>query len=73
MLDSGLIEGITSKYIALAPLMDERMRRQWAAAEANAIVYFVKRFSPKKSYKNTHQAVGTFTWPLCFMSAFFIL
>jgi hypothetical protein len=37
MPDSGLIEGITSKYIALAPLMDERMRRQWAAAEANAI------------------------------------
>ncbi len=30
------IEAITSKYAALAPLMDERMRRQWAAAEARA-------------------------------------
>jgi hypothetical protein len=37
MLDSGLIGGITSEYNALAPLLDERMRRQWAAAEANAI------------------------------------
>ncbi len=42
-------------------------------AARTMLLYFVKRFSPKKSYKNTHQAVGTFTWPLCFMSAFFIL
>ena len=28
------IEGIRRKFIALSPVMDERMRRQWAASEA---------------------------------------
>jgi len=36
MQDMAAIEHIESKYSALAPLMDERMRRQWAAAEAEA-------------------------------------
>ena len=27
---------IATKFLSLAPLMDERMRRQWAAAEARA-------------------------------------
>src|SRR3954471_21973209 len=30
------IQGIEARYAALAPLLDERMRRQWAAAEAQA-------------------------------------
>ncbi len=36
MQDAAVIEGIESRYVALASLMDERMRRQWAAAEARA-------------------------------------
>ena len=31
------IEGIRQKYVALSPVMDERMRRQWAASEASAL------------------------------------
>ena len=36
MQDEIAIELINTKYNALMPLMDERMRRQWAAAEATA-------------------------------------
>ena len=36
MQDAAAIEGISSRYAALASLMDERMRRQWAAAEARS-------------------------------------
>jgi hypothetical protein len=36
MQDAAAIQRIESRYIALAPLMDERMRRQWAAAEARS-------------------------------------
>jgi len=36
MQDAAAIEGIESRYAALALLMDERMRRQWAAAEARS-------------------------------------
>ncbi len=36
MQDRATIRGIESKYAALSSLMDERMRRQWAAAEARA-------------------------------------
>ena len=36
MHDAAAIEGIQSRYVALASLMDERMRRQWAAAEARS-------------------------------------
>jgi hypothetical protein len=31
------IESIRQKYLALSPVMDQRMRRQWAAAEATAL------------------------------------
>ena len=31
------IEGIRCKFQTLLPVMDERMRRQWAAAEANSL------------------------------------
>ena len=34
MQDTAIIERIRLKYQALAPVMDERVRRQWAAAEA---------------------------------------
>jgi len=34
MHDAETIEGIRRKFIALSPVMDERMRRQWAASEA---------------------------------------
>lgn len=37
MSDSVSIKQIASKYSSLAPLMDERMRRQWAAAEVKAL------------------------------------
>ena len=36
MQDQARVQQIAFKYSALAPLMDERMRRQWAAAEAKA-------------------------------------
>jgi hypothetical protein len=37
MQDSTTIDRVRQKYVALSPVMDERMRRQWAAAEASAI------------------------------------
>lgn len=37
MHDAATIERIRSKYLALAPVMDERVRRQWAASEAVAL------------------------------------
>jgi len=36
MQDAAELAAIATKYSSLAPLMDERMRRQWAAAEARA-------------------------------------
>jgi hypothetical protein len=36
MQDSASTEQIAMKYLSLAPMMDERMRRQWAASEARA-------------------------------------
>lgn len=36
MPDAAAREGIRMRYAALSPLMNERMRRQWAAAEARA-------------------------------------
>jgi Rhodopirellula transposase DDE domain len=36
MQDAIVIQGIEARYAALAPLLDERMRRQWAAAETQA-------------------------------------
>ena len=37
MHDPETIEGIRQKYVALSPVMDERMCRQWAASEASAL------------------------------------
>jgi hypothetical protein len=37
MQDATTIERIRQKYSALVPVMDERMRRQWAATEASAL------------------------------------
>jgi hypothetical protein len=37
MQDAAIIERIQSKYASLAPVMDERTRRQWAATEAVAL------------------------------------
>lgn len=34
MHDANVIEGIRKKFLALSPVMDERVRRQWAASEA---------------------------------------
>lgn len=34
MQDAAAIQGIGNRFRALSPLMDERMRRQWAAAES---------------------------------------
>lgn len=36
MQDAAAIKGIESRYAALSTLMDERMRRQWAGAEARS-------------------------------------
>ena len=33
-MDTAVIERIQAKFKSLRPVMDERMRRQWAAAEA---------------------------------------
>lgn len=37
MHEANTPEGIRQKYIALSPVMDERMRRQWAASEASSL------------------------------------
>lgn len=37
MPDAKTIEGIRQKFLALSPVMDERLRRQWAACEATAL------------------------------------
>ena len=37
MHDAEAIERIRQKFLALSPVMDERMRRQWAASEASAL------------------------------------
>src|SRR5260370_25831177 len=37
MQDAPTIERIRQKFQALSPVMDERMRRQWAAAEASTL------------------------------------
>jgi len=37
MQDAATIERIRVKYLALVPVMDERMRRHWAATEAMAL------------------------------------
>ena len=37
MHDATVVEGIRRKYLGLGPVMDERMRRQWAASEARAL------------------------------------
>ena len=37
MQDPTAIESLRQKYLALSPVMDQRMRRQWAAAEASAL------------------------------------
>jgi hypothetical protein len=36
MQDPASAEQIAMKYLSLASMMDERMRRQWAASEARA-------------------------------------
>jgi hypothetical protein len=37
MQDAATIERIRAKYVALSPVMDERVRRHWAATEAMAL------------------------------------
>ena len=37
MRDTTTTERVREKSLALAPMMDERMRRQWAATEAMAL------------------------------------
>lgn len=44
MWDAAAREGIQLRYAALSPLMDERMRRQWAAAEAQSYGWGGVRF-----------------------------
>ena len=37
MHDASIVEGIQLKFNALGPVMDERVRRQWAASEARSL------------------------------------
>jgi hypothetical protein len=37
MVDSSVLDVVRTKYELLRPLMDERMRRQWAASEASVL------------------------------------
>jgi len=37
MHDAIVIQGIEKRFVALSPLLNERLRRQWAAAEARAL------------------------------------
>jgi hypothetical protein len=45
MQDPASVEQIAMKYLSLAPMMDERMRRQWAASEARAYGWGVRAVS----------------------------
>ena len=37
MHEAGVIEGISRRYEALSSVLNERLRRQWAAAEAQVL------------------------------------
>ena len=37
MHDAAVLEGISKRYLALLPVLNERLRRQWAAAEARTL------------------------------------
>jgi transposase len=39
MHDAIAVEGIRQKYLDLGPVMDERVRRQWAASEARSLTW----------------------------------
>ena len=39
MHDATVVEGIRQKFVDLGPVMDERMRRQWAASEARLLAW----------------------------------
>ena len=61
MQDQTAANRIASKYSALEPLMDERMRRQWAATEAQAsgrgglqAVSAAIKMSPNTNRKGMH-------------------
>jgi len=47
MHDHPSVEQVEAKYRSLSPLMDERMRRQWAASESRA--YGWAEFSRQRS------------------------
>jgi hypothetical protein len=62
MREQAVIKKIASKYNALSPLMDERIRRQWAATEAQAYgrgglqaVSIAIRMSPNTIRKGIHE------------------
>jgi hypothetical protein len=38
-MDAAVVERIRRKFLALAPVMDERMRRHWAASEARELAW----------------------------------
>ena len=37
MHDAAVLDGISKRYLALLPILNERLRRQWAAAEARTL------------------------------------
>jgi len=39
MYDATVADGIRRKFVALSPVMDERVRRQWAASEARLLAW----------------------------------
>src|SRR5215210_733283 len=54
MQDAIAIAAIRSRYNALSPLMDERLRRQWAAAEARSYGWGGKRAVSRATGMSAH-------------------
>lgn len=71
-LEPSYVEAIIEN---LAPLIEKAPKSSPANFTFHAskeLVYFVKPKSPKKSCKFPHQAMGSFTWSFCRMSACFM-
>jgi hypothetical protein len=59
MQDEAVLRAIESKYRSLSVLMDERMRRQWAAAESRAYGWGgVRAVSDRNVAEHHSQGVG---------------
>lgn len=59
MQDAATIQRIESRYADLSSVMDERMRRQWAAAEAKSYGWGGVRGEPRNGSVSQYDRQGT--------------